>query len=85
MLERENENIRELVIGGILRRVVVGVGGAKLRQHRVDDHRRVFRRARGCRVRAEADALLLPIEAIEAGIVEAVAHQLPDLVEVRLI
>ena len=85
MLEREDENIGELVIGWILWRVVMGVGGAELRQHRVDDDRRVFPRARGCRVRAEADTLLLPVEAIEAGIVEAVAHQLPDLVEVRLI
>ena len=36
-------------------------------------------------MRAEARALLLPVEAIEVGIVEAVAHELPDLVEVRLI
>ena len=85
MLERERENIRELVIGWILWRVVMGVGGAELRQHRVDDDGRVFPGARGCRIRAEAHTLLLPVEAIEAGIVEAVAHQLPDLVEVCLI
>src|ERR1700677_4251188 len=85
MLERAHENIRELVIGGIFWRVIVGVGGAQFRQHGVDDHRRVFPRARGCRVRAEADALFLPVEAVEAGIVEAVAHEFPDLVEVGLI
>ena len=85
MLERAHENIRELVIGRILCRVEMGVGGPQLRQHRVDDEGRLFPGARGCRIRAEADALLLPVEAIEAGIVEAVAHQLPDLVERRLI
>jgi hypothetical protein len=85
MLERAHENIRELVIGWILCRVEMGVRGAELRQHRVDDDGRVFPGARGCRIRAEADTLLLPVEAIEAGIVEAVAHQLPDLVEGCLI
>ena len=63
----------------------MGVGGAELRQHRVDHDGRLFTRARGCRLRAEAGALFLPVEAIEVGIVEAVAHELPDLVEVRLI
>src|SRR3984957_5174766 len=62
MLERAHENIRELVIGGILRRVIMGVGGAQFRKHRVDNLRRFFPRARGCCVRAEADPLLLPIE-----------------------
>ncbi len=85
MLERASEDIRELVIGRILRGVEMGVGGAELRQHGVDHDRRVFARARRRRVRAETGALFLPVEAIEVGIVEAVAHQLPDLVEVRLI
>ena len=85
MLERAGENIGELVIGRIVRRVVMGVGGAELGQHRIDDGRRVFSRASGCGLRAEARALVLPVEAIEMGVVEAVAHELPDLVEVRLI
>ncbi len=63
----------------------MGMGGAELCEHGVDDDRRVFPGARGRRVRAEADALLLPVQAVEAGVVEAVAHKLPDLVKVRLI
>ena len=85
MLERAGENIGELVIGRIVRCVVMGVGGAELRQHRIDDGRRIFARASGCGLRAEARALVLPVEAVEMGVVEAVAHELPDLVEVRLI
>ena len=42
MLERENENVGQLVIGGIVGRVEMGVGGAELSQHRVDDGRGVF-------------------------------------------
>ena len=46
MLKRAGENVGELIIGGILRRVKMGVGGAELRQHGVDDGRRVFRERR---------------------------------------
>ena len=85
MLEPACENVGELVIGRFVRRVVMRVRGAELAQHRIDRRRRVFTGARGCGLRAEAGALFLPVETIEAGIVKAVAHQLPDLVEVRLI
>ena len=85
MLEREDENIRKLVIGWILRRVIMGVGGAELRQHRVDRHRRFVSRAPGYCVRAEAGPLLLPVDSIQAAIVEAVTHQFPEIIEVRLI
>ena len=85
MLERAHENIGKLIVSRILRGVEMGVGGAQLRQHCIDYSRRLFSRARGRRVRAEAEALILPVEATEMGIVEAVAHQFPNLIEVRLI
>ena len=85
MLERAGENVGELVIGRLLGRIVMGVGGAELGQHRIDDARRVLTGAGGRRLRPETRALFLPVEAVEAGIVEAIAHELPDLVEVGLI
>ncbi len=85
MLEGANENIRKLVIGRVLRGVEMGVGGAELGQHRIDRRRHVLRGPRRCGLRSEPGALFLPVEAIEAGIIEAVAHQLPNLIEVRLI
>ena len=85
MLERAGEDVGELIIGRILRRIVTGVGGAELRQHRIDRDRRVLPRARGDRLRTVARLDRLPVEAVQARIVEAVAHQLPDLIEVRRI
>ena len=85
MLERAGEDVGELIIGRILRRIVMGVGGAELRQHRIDRDRRFLARARGDRLRAVARLDRLPVEAVQARIVEAVAHQLPDLIEVRRI
>ena len=85
MLEPAHENIRELVICGLVGRVEMGVGGAKLRQHRIDRRRQVLREPRRCGLRSEPSPLFLPVEAIEVGIVEAVAHELPDLIEVRWI
>ena len=85
MLERAGENVGELVIGGLLRRVIMRVGGAELRQHRIDHARRFLSIARGGGLRAIARAHRLPVEAVQARVVEAVAHELPDLVERRLI
>ena len=64
VFEREDEDVSELVVGRLLRRIEVGVGRAELPQHRVDHGRDVFRRARGRRVRAEADPRRPPTEAI---------------------
>ena len=83
MLERADEDVGELVIGRILRSIIMRVGGAELRQHRIDRDRRLLPRARGDRLRTIARFNLLPVEAVQARIVETVAHELPDLVEVR--
>ena len=42
MLERACENVGELVIGGILGRIIMSVGGVELGQHRVDYSRSVL-------------------------------------------
>ena len=85
MLERADEYVGELIIGGILWRIKMSVGGSELPQHRIDRGRRVLPRARGDHLRTVAGLDRLPVEAVQARIVEAIARQLPDLVEVRRI
>ena len=85
MLERADEYVGELIIGRILWRIIMSVGGSELPEHRIDRDRRVLPRARGDHLRTVAGLDRLPVEAVQARIVEAVAHQLPDLVEVRRI
>ena len=88
MLKRADENIRKLIIGRILRRVVMGVG----RTRQVSPAIVLIMAAASSRggggrdLRTEADALSFPVGGpVEVGIVEAVAHRFPDLLEIGLI
>src|SRR5208282_117837 len=80
-LNGARENVGELVIGRIVRRVIARVGGAERRKHRIDDAGELIPRARRLGLRAVALAHRLPVEPIQARVVEAVAHELPHLVE----
>ena len=82
MLERAGENVGELIIGRLVGSVIVRVGGAEFRQHRIDRHRRFLARAGSDRLRTVARFDFLPVKAMQARVVEAVARQFPDLVEV---
>ena len=82
MLERADEYVGELIIGRIIRRIIMRVRGAEFGQHRIDRDRRLLPRGRGDRLRTVARFDFLPVEAVQARIVEAVANELRDLVEV---
>ena len=81
--QRIGENIGELVIGRILLRVVMRVRRAELRQHRIDDDGRIFRGARGSDLWAVTRTHRLPVYAVQARVIEAVAHGFPDFIEGR--
>ena len=85
MLERAHEDVGELIIGGILRCIIMRVGGAEVREHRIDHDRRFFSIVSGGGLRAVARAHGLPVKAVQARVVEAVAHEFPGFVERRLI
>ena len=81
--ESVGEDIGQLIIGGIVRRIVARVRSAELHQHRIDDGGRFVARARGRGLRPVAGARRLPVDAAQARIVETVAHRFPDFVERR--
>ena len=75
------ENIGQLVIGRLVGGVIARVGGAEGRQHRIDDPGQLVARARRLGLGAVALARRLPVDAVETRVIEAVAHELPNLVE----
>src|SRR5262249_22151855 len=79
--QRSDEDVGELVIGGILGSVVLGVRAAKLREHRIDDDRELFPGVGGSSQRLVTAAHRRPVQSMEVAVVEAVAHRLPHLVE----
>ena len=80
-LERASENVGELVIGRLVPRIVAGVGGVQRAEHRVDGAGEVGARSRRFSLRPVLVPHRRPVDPVQAGIVEAVAHEIPDLIE----
>ena len=81
VFERAGENVGELVIGRLVPRIVAGMGGVQRRQHRVDRGGEVGARPRSLSLRTILVAHRRPVDPVQPGIVEAIAHKLPDLIE----
>ena len=80
-LERAFEDVGELIEGRVVARIEMRVRRVQGREHGVDGVRLLGGRTGRLGLRAKALARRRPVEAVEARIVEAVAHQLPDLIE----
>src|SRR5215472_2209068 len=79
--QRIDEYVGQLVIGGILRRVELGVRGAEFRQHGIDNDCELFPGVSGISHRLVTHSYRRPVQSTEVSVVEAVAHRLPHLVE----
>ena len=84
MTKGARENVGELVEGRLAGGVIARMRRAEIGEHRVDDAGEVVARTRSLRFRPIARAHRVPVEPMEARVVELVAHELPDLVEGRL-
>ena len=84
MTQGAQEDVGELVIGRLVGRVIVRVGGAELGQHGVDDRGAPLPRARRLGLRSVARPHRPPVHPVEARIVEPVAHQFPHPVKGRV-
>ena len=80
-LERAGEDVGELVVGRLVPRIVAGVGGVQRAEHRVDGAGEVGARSRRFSLRPVFVSHRRPVDPVQAGIVKAVAHEIPDLIE----
>src|SRR5215471_5848950 len=79
--QRIDEYVGQLVIGSILRRVELGMRGAKFRQHGIDNDCELLSGLGGINQWQVTPSDRRPVQSMEVTIVEAVAHRLPHLVE----
>src|SRR5262249_10153131 len=79
--QRIDEYVGQLVIGGILWGVELGVRAAEFRQHGIDNGCELFPGVGGISQRSVTPSDRRPVQSMEVAIVEAVAHRLPHLVE----
>jgi hypothetical protein len=75
------EDVHQLVIGGLPRRIETGVGGVERLQHAVDDGSTVVPRGRPAIIGPEPISDLIPADGGEVAPVEIVTDDAPSFVE----